>query len=861
MAFGDRFQFLHVFRSEVASINKRRAKTDRPPIKLEDEKFEGERLTTSDGSTPERPTEQSQIVGLSLSGGGIRSAAFCLGALQALREADVLSRVDYLSTVSGGGYIGSSVSGGMSADGGRFPFRSELSEDETPSLQHVRDYSNYLFPDGAGDFLWNASIYLRGLAANAILVLPFLLFAAFVTILSKPVANESLGPNLLGFKIPNIFSFDHFVVTTYLGLFLLAVIICWGIQRSLRCFQGMRDFPSAWTRLAGTFVLIVLISAFCELQPFILDAMFDQTQSGFLPAFIAWIKSVALVLAPVATIVAFVARKFGEVVKSALESERVRDQVAGYAARAAIYVAAAIVPILLWALYLQFSYWGICLRSDCTQYMAPDWLSNTAHYLTSFVRPRWSGENIMAAFYLIACLACLFVALFLRPNANSLHTLYRDRLSKAFLFMPQKTVPRDGVTGVQKPLDSLPMKLSGLSEVDAPYHLINTALNVQASKEVNRRGRNADFFLFSRNFVGSKATDYVATKEMEKITVDLDLGTAMAVSGAAASSNMGAATIKPLTPTIALLNIRLAYWLRNPKQLAKSKRGWWNRFANFYFLLEMFGGLDENRKSVYLTDGGHIENLGIYELLRRRCKVIIAIDAEADPQMAFGSFNVLERHALIDLGVRIDLPWQEISNVTKATSKKIDETGDCPRNLGPHAAVGEILYPGDRKGILIYIKSSLTGDENDYVFHYKKRYDSFPHETTLDQLFSEEQFEAYRALGFHAAHRFFDRRDKFAHLDPTKNLCVGDDIKFLDQFFPLVAGPNPCWPREHATFFAWLAADTAAETKLKIEAKEAAASAAKIAAAAGEIAAAAMTATGQAPKRKKGRRSDSTATR
>jgi len=73
--------------------------------------------------------------------------------------------------------------------------------------------------------------------------------------------------------------------------------------------------------------------------------------------------------------------------------------------------------------------------------------------------------------------------------------------------------------------------------------------------------------------------------------------------------------------------------------------------------------------------------------------------------------------------------------------------------------IGEISYPSDRKGILIYIKSSLTGDENDYVFHYKKRYSAFPHETTLDQLFSEEQFEAYRALGFHATHGFFDRRD------------------------------------------------------------------------------------------------------
>jgi hypothetical protein len=352
------------------------------------------------------------------------------------------------------------------------------------------------------------------------------------------------------------------------------------------------------------------------------------------------------------------------------------------------------------------------------------------------------------------------------------------------------------------------MALSQLSEADSPYHLINTALNVQNSKQVNRRGRNADFFLLSRNFVGSKATDYVATADMEAVMRGLDLGAAMATSGAAASANMGSATIKTLTPTLALLNIRLGYWLRNPRWVAK--RGGWNPVANFYFLFELFGLLNEKRKSVYLTDGGHIENLGIYELLRRRCQVIIAVDAEADPQMGFGAFNILERYALIDLGVRIDLPWQQIADVSKATGKAIDEKGDADKKLGPHVAIGEIRYPGDRRGILIYIKASITGDENDYIFHYKKRYGAFPHETTLDQLFSEEQFEAYRALGFHAAYRFFDRRDRFAYRDLNTNPCTADDLQFLDTMFPLTGKADPCWPREHESFAGWLAEDAAA---------------------------------------------------
>src|SRR5262249_42521090 len=151
--------------------------------------------------------------------------------------------------------------------------------------------------------------------------------------------------------------------------------------------------------------------------------------------------------------------------------------------------------------------------------------------------------------------------------------------------------------------------------------------------------------------------------------------------------------------------------------------------------------------------GGHIENLGIYELLRRRCQLIVAIDAEADPEMSFGSLVTLQRYARIDLGIIINLPWAEIRNGTRSASAEIAKSGGLPPHAaphGPHCAVGEILYPHGGKGILIYVKSSLSGDENDYIVDYKRRFPRYPHETTADQLFSEEQFEVYRALGFHA---------------------------------------------------------------------------------------------------------------
>ena len=157
--FGNVVDFSKVFESEITLINRRRhaAKDPRGQIAIEIEAHSdlaGERVL--------RPKEEAAVVGLALSGGGIRSAAFCLGALQAMHEAKALDRVDYLSTVSGGGYIGCSLTAGLEATRGSFPFTSRLVEDETPSLQHLRDHSNYLFSNGAVDLLHNASIYGRG---------------------------------------------------------------------------------------------------------------------------------------------------------------------------------------------------------------------------------------------------------------------------------------------------------------------------------------------------------------------------------------------------------------------------------------------------------------------------------------------------------------------------------------------------------------------------------------------------------------------------------------------------------------------------------------------------------------------------
>ena len=778
------YRFHEVFEEEIQAVNQRRRRFGRAEVALELEPdVSSQSNARAEGEPIMRPTVGSGLAGLALSGGGIRSASFCLGALQALDKAGVLNNIDYLSTVSGGGYIGTSLSAAMTHSKGDFPFTSSLTQDEPYPVQHIRNHSNYLFPHGSINVFYNVAIYLRGLLANALLILPWLLVLAAITIFFKP-DSESLHVSIRG-TFPAAINVDHFGATLIALCVFGLLLLIWGLWRSLdiTSWEAEIDIGSPWTLVSAIVLILLLFIVFCELQPFVLDSVFESAArpGGIFSSFVGWLQALAAVLAPFSAAVAFFSRSFGRLLKQGAERPSLAALASRAAGRAAVYIAGAAIPFLLWMAYLYLCFAGI-KDVNISGYHAPLWLSD--------VSQRWFGDKPpfgtpIAWFYLAIGIVLFLLSLLLAPNANSLHRLYRDRLSKAFLFDPTRIEGRRSGTGFKResvsvsglaltdrlkyedfelaPIDRF--KLSQISWIDTPFPLINTALNIQGSKYANRRGRNADFFVFSPKFIGSGATQYVKTKEFEDDVPELDLATAMAVSGAAASSNMGASSIKALTPTLAILNIRLGYWVANPRQLAQDRKPssvFASVFDQFYFLQELLGLMRESSGTIYLTDGGHIENLGIYELLRRRCELIIAVDAEADPEMSFRSLVALQRYARIDLGVLIDLPWAEIRDGTRAASEEIAKSGGSPPDAaphGPHCAVGKIIYPQDREGILLYVKSSITGDENDYIVDYKRRFPSYPHETTADQLFSEEQFEVYRALGFHAVNELFSGSD------------------------------------------------------------------------------------------------------
>ena len=159
---------------------------------------------------------------------------------------------------------------------------------------------------------------------------------------------------------------------------------------------------------------------------------------------------------------------------------------------------------------------------------------------------------------------------------------------------------------------------------------------------------------------------------------------------------------------------------------------------------ELFGRTDDKSTWVYLSDGGHFENLGIYELVKRRCQYIIACDASQDADLSFDDLGNAIEKCRRDLGVEVTI---DVSRIRRGKSTEDNE----PAWSGLHFAVGDIQYPGSGPtgAKLLYIKSSMTGEEPVDVLSYHKQHPAFPHDSTANQFFDETQFESYRRLGEH----------------------------------------------------------------------------------------------------------------
>ena len=324
-------------------------------------------------------------------------------------------------------------------------------------------------------------------------------------------------------------------------------------------------------------------------------------------------------------------------------------------------------------------------------------------------------------------------------NLFSIYHFYRQRLVRCYLGasrckqrVPHPFTgfdPRDDIK-----LAELYQEFDGKPQCQRPYPIHNTAMNLVAGKQLAWQERRAAAFAFTPMASGYSFTlpdekgqlvsHYRPTAEyMEGVW----MGSAMAISGAAASPNMGYHSSPALTFLMTVFNVRLGHWSPNPAD----EKNWTLHdppFGGTYLLKELFGDTQYTSPFVYLSDGGHFENLGLYELVRRRCACIVAIDAGQDGNSQYDDLGNAIRKCYADFGVVIDIHTDDLKN--------------------GYSAVGYITYPDAPPATLIYIKPRLTGSEPADLLNYKLTHPEFPHESTSDQWFDESQFESYRKLGY-----------------------------------------------------------------------------------------------------------------
>jgi hypothetical protein len=845
------------------------------------------------------------------SGGGIRSATFGLGILQGLAHYGLLSQMDYLSTVSGGGYLGSWLSAWIyrerrPADADRDVMtgaeavrkvETELAappctplRPEPDPIFHLRTFSRYMSPKLgllSADTWTLVAIFLRNLLLNWLVLLPLLAAVLMVPRLSmwildlaptepvyhwlvlgvsvlcgigaiayvfanlpsarsrlsdryrgqwwflwlcllplglmaigstifwawtRPTAPPGILPfvlfgivlNVGGFLVsriwvrsPDLGVFLASLATGTLGGALLrlfawqlfprvvlerevelyvcfaAPLLLWLYLVSATLFVGlasyhMNDGDREWLARSGAWVLIAIFvrSAVSSLVIFGPEVLTSGVSLG-----IPWLFSVLGGASGLVTLV---------LGRSAKTAARKKDGEGGSsAADLALKVAAPIFVVIFFSALALATSWLL-------GWILPVQSRNPTSVL--FLADGRTLLGVTAGFLALGG----FMGFFIDINLFSLHAAYRDRLIRAYLgaSRPHGARKPDPFTGFDERDNVLMRNLRG----NRPLHVVNIALNLVAGKNLAWQDRKAESFTVTPLHAGSyplgyrRAADYGLHRgrgPREKRDA-ISLGTALAISGAAASPNMGYHSSAVVTFLLALFNVRLGWWLGNPGEHGDNtydKPG--PRFAPRPLISEAFGLTDDHNPYVYLSDGGHFENLGIYEMVLRRCHFIVVSDAESDADFQFEGLASAIGKIRTDLGISIVFDKILMQPRDPAGRSYDLAHGDKPV---PYAAIGRIEYtcvdtgPNVEDGYLLYFKASLNGTEPVDVFNYAKTHPGFPHESTADQLYSEAQLESYRALGYHA------------FTSVTQRLAQGSDFQALFnrvQRGPVGRAPRP----------------------------------------------------------------------
>ena len=670
--------------------------------------------------------DPANIKGLALSGGGIRSASFCLGVLQALADQSKLEKFDYLSTVSGGGYLGGALSwlwsGKWRSKGAQqpsfgvtrddFPFgtsgrrfyededQRQTNQYQASLLRHLRQNGKYLTPGQGITALSFISIILRSITMGfiALMALAGFVFSLFylLQIFEVDRSTSVFFRSVAGYVI--LFGF---VALQAVYVFLLSR------HKFEQCRSGESEGQAASYKLRRWFERVLPIPLKLAILCYLL-------------AGVHWLQvSFSEMIVEVGSVSAALGAILGS-----LGAESKWKKWLSFIPQQ--------MKMVMGAFLLMF---GLLSLAD--------------HYVSQLVV---AYPTHFIAFTASAALLVIVIAYFIPINNISIHRYYRDRLMETFMPDAEKVFAGDPAfaafganqTGVHE---------LGLGDRDqAPYHLINTNVILVESPIAKFRGRGGDNFILSPLFAGSNATGWVPTAQFcgGKVT----LPTAVAVSGAAANPDAGVAgqglTTNPVISVLmSLFNLRLGYWASNPDPHKAYPYEMTPNYFNPGFV-EIFQrkAMDENAPFVQLSDGGHFENLAVYELFRRRARLILVCDAGADPDYEFSDLaNAIEK-ARVDFGVTVHLNKKDLQKLVPVTDPQQSDRR-YPVAKQSYLVADVDYHDGSSTAAkLVYIKTTLSKHIAADIHGYKRMHADFPDQTTVDQFFDEVQFEAYRELGW-----------------------------------------------------------------------------------------------------------------
>lgn len=667
--------------------------------------------------------ESKEYTALAISGGGVRSASFALGVMQGLVSADIMKNIDYLSTASGGGYIGSTLTWLLNqinqtqpeqpanVEPGNFPLgrvkagnSSKNTADGNAELDFIRHHSSYLTPTKA---LNNTSLLAVILRSSFVSITTyFVVLSAFIFILVCGGAFEPVRLPALAW-LPKILTCNWFLLLAAalaalfaIGSFTYAIFTRLIASESL--YKPRTKLQTFFGSLITYGVIALILSSIPLVHNLLIHFGQQYAEKGFagLSTFTGFVMGVI---------------QFFRLRKGCANDMRSQMLILGAAA---------------------FLIYGLFFSAYLLDYT-----------IIRLDQPLWVAVLFASA---------VLFGLYINTNYISLHRMYRDRLMECYL--PNLDSIKQNTWGYASAADSTGLEKMCQHPNERPYHIINTNLVLASSEKVQYQGRGGDSFVLSPLLCGSTATGWVQTAHWLKETPKssgMTLATAMAASGASVNPNAGnnsrgLARTRLISIVLSLLNVRLGIWATNPRfhEIKLSKPA---------FITTLFKSFNENNPQIELSDGGHFDNLAIYELIRRRVNIIIASDAGADKHFVFDDLgNCIEKVRVdFNVNIRFDDAQFTLDNLqpgsAEASQREIIKYGLAKNGF----AIATIEYPpsedqskGPAYGTLIYIKATVIPELPVDVINYKASHPDFPHEPTSDQFFNEIQFEAYRELGY-----------------------------------------------------------------------------------------------------------------